>query len=757
MYDLHNLGWHSFQQLCLTISREILGQTVESFLDSSDAGKDGAFSGTWKPAVGESLSGRFVIQCKFTGKRDKTLGKSDIVKDVEKARKLVEADRCDCYILITNAGVTGAAAEDIATLFKHAGVKQVRSFGSTWICQQIRDNKRLRMLVPRLYGLGDLSQILDERAYSQAKALLESLKDDLSKVVLTDAYRKAAEALDQHGFVLLIGEPAAGKTTIASMLSMGALDKWGASTLKLDTAEKVIERWNPDEPSQFFWIDDAFGVTQYESFLVRGWNHVFPQIRTMLAKGAKVVMTSRDYIYNRARKDLKESAFPILRESQVVIDVRDLSIEEKQQILYNHIKLGKQELAFRRAIKPHLLTITNNPRFIPETARRLADPVFTTGININRYELSEFVEKQERFLKEVLNGLDVHSKAALALIYMRDGSLASPVKLEESERDALERLGSSLGGCISALDSLSDSLVQHISTEGNAMWTFKHPTVGDAYSALLLTNPEWLSIFVQGAPIDKLLGQVTCGDVGLERAVILPRGLFPLVLKRLKESPSTKCYKTPFLTSWYTKYRVDNFLASRCCKDFLVEYIKENPQVLNRVSKPEPFLRSGSEVDLAIRLHEVGLLPENDRHEFVTTVVDYAIEGVDFDAIGNFMIRSVFTSDELTAFHERLRSELVPKLSDVRWTKQSGWRSDQSADEYMDPLLDSFSNIKEEFADDPTILATIDREIELGRDWIADNLDENPKEETPARLFGDVDSPDYPVGPVRSIFDDIDE
>ena len=45
MYDLHTLGWHSFQQLCLTITREILGQTVESFLDSSDAGKDGAFAG----------------------------------------------------------------------------------------------------------------------------------------------------------------------------------------------------------------------------------------------------------------------------------------------------------------------------------------------------------------------------------------------------------------------------------------------------------------------------------------------------------------------------------------------------------------------------------------------------------------------------------------------------------------------------------------------------------------------------------------
>jgi hypothetical protein len=47
MYDLYNLSWHSFQELCLTITREIFGQTVESFLDSSDTGKDGAFAGTW--------------------------------------------------------------------------------------------------------------------------------------------------------------------------------------------------------------------------------------------------------------------------------------------------------------------------------------------------------------------------------------------------------------------------------------------------------------------------------------------------------------------------------------------------------------------------------------------------------------------------------------------------------------------------------------------------------------------------------------
>src|SRR5690606_19298742 len=116
----------------------------------------------------------------------------------------------------------------IEQLFKEAGAKHVLLFGSTWITQQIRENKRLRMLVPRLYGLGDLSQILDERAYAQARAVLESLREDLARVVVTDAYRKAVSALDSHGFVLLIGEPAAGKTTIASLLAMAAVDQWNS-------------------------------------------------------------------------------------------------------------------------------------------------------------------------------------------------------------------------------------------------------------------------------------------------------------------------------------------------------------------------------------------------------------------------------------------------------------------------------------------------------------------------------------------------
>lgn len=757
MYDLHNLGWHDFQQLCLTITREILGQTVESFLDSADAGKDGAFVGTWALTQGETFHGRFVIQCKFTSRPGKNLVPSDLTDEVEKVRRLVQNRRCDSYILMTNAGLSGASAEDVEALFTSAGVKQVALFGSTWICDQIREKKRLRMLVPRLYGLGDLSQILDERAYAQAKALLISLSEDLSKVVLTGAYRKAAEAMDKHGFVLLIGEPAAGKTTIASMLSIGALDQWGASTLKLDDAEKVVERWNPDEPSQFFWIDDAFGVTQYESFLVSGWNHRLPMINTMLRKGAKIIMTSRDYIYKRARNDLKEGAFPLLRESQVVIDVHDLTLEEKQQILYNHIKLGKQPKKFRSTIKPHLPFIAAHSRFVPETARRLGDPTFTPSLTMNRYELNDFVEKQELLLQEVIRGLDEHSKAALALIYMRNNSLESPVELEESEQNAIERLGSTLGGCIIALESLNGSLVQYASTSGTAAWRFKHPTVGDAYASLLLQSHELLGIYVHGSPIENLTAQITCGDVGLERAVSLPKALFPLVIKRLDEFSTTTRYKSAFLASWYSKGRIDGFLSSRCSKEFLIQYIERHPDIFERVSRPGLFLDSVSEVDLAIRLHEFGILPEKYRQEFVTTVVNYAIEGDDFYALKSLRIQRVFTSDELSDFRQRVRGELLPNLADIRRTWESNRNSDQDPEEHMQPLIDSFSALKEEYVAEPAIVGSIDKQIQCIMQWVAEKIESEPKKDRPARTFGDVDVPESHPTRERGIFDDVDE
>lgn len=754
MYDLHLLGWSSFQQLCLTIAREILGQTVQSFLDSNDAGRDGAFTGSWTPFPGQLLSGKFVIQCKFSNRPSFSLTKSGISDEIPKVRKLVADGFCDIYILMTNAGVSAKQATLIEQELLEAGAKHVLILGTTWIEDQIKENARLRMLVPRIYGLGDLSQILDERVYAQARAVLESLREDLAKVVVTDSYRKAVDALDEHGFVLLIGEPAAGKTTIASMLAMAAADQWGLSVLKLADPGKVVEHWNVEEPAQFFWIDDAFGVTQYESPLVHGWNHSLMHVKTMLRCGAKIVMTSRDYIYNRARHDLKESTFPLIRESQVVIDVHDLSVFERQQILYNHLKLGKQPAAFRSSIKPHLEYIAAHSRFIPETARRIADPLFTKDLYLSESRLGEFVDKREQLLLDVIQGLDIHDKAALGLIYMRKGNLESPITLQNFEPQALERLGSTLGGCITALNALKGSLVTHMQTDDQPVWRFKHPTIGDAYATILAYSPDLLEIFLSGSSTESLLSQVTCGNVGIEKAVVVPKSLFAMMIDRLIGFTESDKYKVLWLSSWGARWTLDRFLANRCSKEFLMVYIKQDSRILQRISEPSDSLSFSPEVELAIHLHGLGLFPEHNRKKFIETIKNYAVRGEDLYALDDASIRSIFTDSEFGEFIEVVRRELLPNLANIRQNIQSSYDPSEEPDEHMQTLLESLCILKNQFTENESAVNIIERELELVNEWIAESDPPTPKVDP--RPFERGSLPEEKHG-TRSIFDDIDD
>ncbi len=112
-YELHSLGWKAFQNLCVTIAAEIWGQVVQSYFDSRDGGRDGAFHGTWKPSAGESYYGAFTAQCKFTAKANKALRLADLTDELTKAKRLAARGLADNYILFTNMRLTGKVDEGL--------------------------------------------------------------------------------------------------------------------------------------------------------------------------------------------------------------------------------------------------------------------------------------------------------------------------------------------------------------------------------------------------------------------------------------------------------------------------------------------------------------------------------------------------------------------------------------------------------------------------------------------------------------------
>lgn len=271
-FELHTLGWRAFQDLCAAVLREVWGQSVQAFADTNDAGRDGAFYGIWHNSAEDSPAfdlpaGPFAVQCKHTKNPGATLSASALEDEFAKVPALVGQELCRSYVLMTNARVSAQAEGRIRDRLRAAGVSHPLVFGYQWMCATIAAHRALRLFVPRVYGLGDLSQILDDRAYAQASVLMASARDQLATFVVTEPYRKAAEALRSHRFVLLLGEPAVGKSVIALMLAIAAADNWGCLTVKARSASELVARWNPHEPGQFFWVDDAFGAVRHDEQL----------------------------------------------------------------------------------------------------------------------------------------------------------------------------------------------------------------------------------------------------------------------------------------------------------------------------------------------------------------------------------------------------------------------------------------------------------------------------------------------------------
>ena len=72
-------------------------------------------------------------------------------------------------------------------------------------------------------------------------------------------------------------------------------------------------------------------------------------------------------------------------------------------------------------------------------------------------------------------------------------------------------------------------------SEKKAIWFGGLSTqrLGDAYASILLRNSELMDIYIEGARPEQLLHAITCGEVGFEGAVVIPKNLYESVEQKL--------------------------------------------------------------------------------------------------------------------------------------------------------------------------------------------------------------------------------
>ena len=648
---LHTLGWKAFQDLSAQICDEILLSSVAIYREANDGGQDAVFS--LKSKDGSTSIG--TVQCKFTSDPRKRLKESDIKCEEENIRELVKANNAHSYIFITNMGVDAPVALNIKEDLKLLGVSDPQVYGKDWITLRIQESSRLRALVPRVYGLGDLSTILDERCAEQTKAVLGHLVSTLSVYVPTSSHRGAIRVIDELGIVLLLGAPATGKSTIAAILATMAQDANNHTCFQLDGPNSLSDHWNPNESGRFYWIDDAFGSNQLRDDYVDTWIAIVNKIKTAISNGNRFVLTSRTHIWRAAKEKLQTRNHPDLANGKAVIDVGSLSPDERSQILYNHIKAGNQPAQWKSKIKPHLESLAKLENLLPEIARRLGDSNYTNKIISMPDDLIRFVAKPMEFLKETIGELNEANKAALTLVFLNRSRLSANVTSTEDFKLVGDKYGVSQSKIGDALQQLDGSFLSLKSDVDGKWWTFKHPTIADALSDILRERPDLVDLFIRGVGIEALLSETICiGSKHIENAVVIPESINEHLLKRIIDTPDDLKINSALF----------KFLSDRTSDDVLKQVVEMAPQLLERDIDSSSYwsMWRNSKVTLFARLNHLRILPKHLVSDVLYELKDAIKYQFDASFLDDELILDLFPSTELLKLSLDIYSETLDKI-----------------------------------------------------------------------------------------------
>ena len=743
---IHTLGWKAFQDLCAQICAESWGTTVSIYREAQDGGQDAVFL-THRIGQPEGLT-EATVQCKFSGKADLRLRASDIDSELQTVAELVAAGRAKIYFLITSQGVDAPVAAKIREKLLEVGVAQPHVLGREWLTQEIRSSPRLRALVPRVYGLGDLSVILDDRCAQQTQALLGHLRPGLRVYVPTAAHRSAVRILSEHKIVLLLGAPATGKSMLAAILATTAIDGEGHECLKCDGPLELAARWNPHEKNRLYWIDDAFGPNQLRPDFVDGWIGAMPKVKTAMEHGNRFILTSRSHIWYGAKPKLGTRNLPVLMENKAVVDLGTLSPDEREQIIYNHIKAGNQTKQWKLQIKRHLPQLAENPRLLPEIARRLADSSFTKALQPAPADLIKFVTEPAEFLVQTIQELDDAHQAGMTLVFLRQGKLQAQDLASESTKLVAEKYDVTPKAIAEALPQLEWSFLSLRHEGSQQTWTFVHPTFTDASSSMLSARPDLVELYVQGAKLETLLTEAVCeGAPPIQDAVIVPVSASDYLVRRLLSAPDI-----PELNR-----SLFEFLAVRASESVLNAVLDANPSLLDRKARSYWKIWADQRIRLFARVHQLHRLPENIRAEAARELEYAAIENFDVSFLDVDQVLGLLQPSRLLNLGTRLADMLNESVSHRIAEIAEEADPDQDVPDQFDQVKAFVGQLQDSFGDNESMqsrLKELSLEIETAVEEVTSK--KSPDEDDGSWL--DISPAKVASAPrSRSTFSDVDE
>jgi energy-coupling factor transporter ATP-binding protein EcfA2 len=740
-FALHTVGWQAFQDLATTIVEVDFGRQVHRVAPVKDQGRDGFFYGVPDEAVIPGDKRETTIQAKHFVVPTKTLTVGDLGSELASVRELAKTGRAHGYILVTNASVTEANRLKITAALTEVGVERAYVLGRQWVTSKILEHPKVRALAPRVYGLGDLSWIRSDVARRQALAILDTMGEGLRRYVPTAAHRAAVEALAKHRFVLLLGDPAVGKSSIAAALSVAATDEDHCDVIFVRNPGEFLRNWDPEIENRLFWVDDAFGTTKLESALMDPWNKILSSMQAAIKRGNRFILTSRSHIWKQASRDLKQGAFPPLSHGHVVVDVEALTDPERKRILYNHLRFGTQPKGFNLQIKPFLEDVLAAGNFRPEIARRLSDPAYTGGLKPTLEGLKDFFARPEAFLIDTLTNLPDPMQAAIGLIFINGGRLSSPIEADEAQRLISELYAATSADIRNGLQALDGSFVLKVAERDECFWTYKHPTIGDAYARMVRQDQDLVTLYVRGSKLSQLLDEATCG-ITVRGGVRIPSSLYDLLLDRFSKNP-------------VNLDAVRKFLLFRSGPEFLRKFLDRFPKVVTQASFTNRTIASDVSAQLIMKADQNKALPDEARKRLLAELRSQIINYADVSFLTDDpSFERFLSSDERAELIALAREDIGNRFDSIIESERDNYEQSWDPSDWFEDLKSQIMDHRALFPEDEEVCQAVDHAL-----WQIGQAIESIEEDREPEPDWDYERPgNYGAAPssgARSIFDDL--
>ena len=445
----------------------------------------------------------------------------------------------------------------------------------------------------------------------------------------------------------------------------------------------------------------------------------------------------------------------------MLVDVEDLTVEERRQILYNHIELGDQPAKVKTKMKPFLDNGAAAQPFRPEMARRLGLRAFTAGLSLTQTGITKFMTYPRQFLRDVYEQLGADQQAALALVYAAavGGSLENPLTLNEAQRDIIDRAGSSPAGAVRALESLTGSFLQVTGPPlAKPGWAFRHPTLWEGFASWVSTQAHLLNVVLAGLSDNALLTRIDCEDETADEThgtlLRVPPALYLAVATRLaaiRPRPWEGGMRMPSELFWERHRRreaVVLFLARRSSDPFLRVYLDADPDLPGSLVDFYSYVYAAPEPNLLARLHQLGLLNEEVRRRAVERMKHLAVTTPDDGWLRGTAWKILLTPQERATLVETVREEVVPRLkTGYAWRDHQRYEYDDTVERVLRGYEIAFKK-RGDLETAEAFAAAREMYSQLSTVTEADEEDRAPLTDTEL-----APSPDGG----RSIFDDIDE